>query len=93
MFQRSPIACRNFEQRAGALRELEAIQELVLEPRHLAADEVADVQLRELVAAQVEHGIALAREQRRDLGGLGEPALQRHADEDARRGCPARSGS
>ncbi len=65
MFQQIADRLEEREQRAGALRELEPVQELVLEPRHLAADEVADVQLRELVVAQVEHGIALGLEQRR----------------------------
>ena len=84
MFQRLPMALQEREQRAGALRKLEAVQQLVLEARHLAADEVADVQLRDLVVAHVEHGVALRRERGRELGGFGSAALQRHADEDAR---------
>ena len=58
MFQRVADRLQEREQCARPLRKLEAIEPLVCEPRHLAADHVAHVQLRELVAAQVEHGIA-----------------------------------
>src|SRR5262245_16660460 len=46
------------EQRARPLGEFEAEEPLVVQSRHLAADHVAHVQLRELVAAQVVDRIA-----------------------------------
>src|SRR5580765_6601425 len=73
-------------QRAGAFGEDEAVQPLVLREAAAAADHVAHVLLRELVAGQVERVETVALEVLAELAGLGT-VRRRQADEHVRDLC------
>ena len=70
-------------QRAGALGELEAVDQFVLHLRRMAADQMADVQLGHFVVGQVQRRVAVLLQQRDELGRL--IAIRHlHADKDMR---------
>src|SRR5262245_14420560 len=72
------------EQRARALRELEAEQPLVLDAATRAADHEAHVELRHLVVAHVDDRIAGLLERANHGLLLLAPFGERHADEELR---------
>jgi hypothetical protein len=78
-------AVEEAHERSRALRKLEPIQHLVLGARGAAADEVAYVQLRHLVVAQVERTDPVSFERAGETLGLESPA-HFEADEDVRIG-------
>src|SRR5690606_17834581 len=75
---------QELQQRAGPLRELETVDQLVDDRRDVAADHVPHVQLRELVVRQVEHRVAARGETLHQRLRLAAAAVERDADEDAR---------
>jgi hypothetical protein len=72
MFQVGLHQAQELEQRAGALGEHKAQQALVLRQRRVAAHQVAQMLLGQLVVRQVQRLEAVARE---ILGDLGRFAL------------------
>ena len=84
MFQRVPIACRNFSSAPGPLRKLEAIEPLVLDARRMAAHHVAHVQLRHFVVAHVDDLEARVRQRTDDRILLLAPLRELEAHEDPR---------
>ena len=83
MFQRPPTRVEEVQQRAGTLGELEAAHPLRADVRRAAADHVAHVQLRHLVAGQIRRFVARARAAARPARRL-RRASRRDADEDLR---------
>ena len=76
MSKPSPSAVEELHQRAGPLRELEAVEPLVGEARGPAADHVADMDLGHLVVAHVDGAVAGVA-QRVDQGVLLPQAARR----------------
>src|SRR5690606_4675286 len=75
---------QELQQRARPLRKLETVDELVGDVRHMAADHVPDVQLRELVVREIEHLVAADRELLEQRLRFAAPVPQRDTDEDPR---------
>ena len=86
MFQLSP-AVQELQQSARPLGELEAVDHLVRQPGHTAADHIADVELRHFVVAHVQYGVILRRATAVRLVLFAVTTGQMHAYEDVRFTC------
>ena len=93
MFQRAPDRLQELQQRPGALRELEAIQQLVADAARVAADHVAHVQLGHLVVGHVGDRVARRAQRAVTAVPLRAAVREREADEDLRAARRRRSGS
>ena len=92
MFQPRLMLFEELHQRAGPLRKLEAVQDLVLGRRRVPADQMPDVQLGHLVVGQVvglDAALVHRAQQLRGFAAVGDL----DADEDVRDPARRRSGS